>query len=144
MGSVCPPPHLGSTIDLNVLNDQVVGVQSLVLGVALSVLEELQKELSGLQRPSSLGGSMNLGLGVAANSSHEPPEGDDLLMGDHVLQILGGAVEGHGLDGLGCLASVLEVNPQVGALGLGRLGGIVRLDSVTSHVDFSCRIESSN
>ena len=80
MGSVCPPPHLGSTVDLtrlnvnnaptkvlllkeiylNVLNDQVVGVQSLVLGVALSVLEELQKELSGLQRPSSLGGSMNL------------------------------------------------------------------------------------
>ena len=42
------------------LNDQVVGVQSLVLGVALSVLEELQKELSRLQRPSSLGGSMNL------------------------------------------------------------------------------------
>ena len=42
-----------------------------------------------------------LGLGVATNSSHEPPEGDDLLVGDHVLQILGGAVQGHGFDGLG-------------------------------------------
>ena len=42
------------------LDDQVIGVQSLVLGVALSVLEKLKKELSGLQRPSSLGGSMNL------------------------------------------------------------------------------------
>ena len=42
------------------LDDQVIGVQSLVLGIALSVLEKLKKELSGLQRPSSLGGSMNL------------------------------------------------------------------------------------
>ena len=74
-----------------------------------------------------------LGLGVAANSSHEPPEGDDLLVSDHVLQILGGAVQGHGFDGLGCLTGVLEVNPQVGAFSLGRLGGIVRLDGVASH-----------
>ena len=41
-------------------DDQVVRVQSLVLSVALGVLEQLQKELSRLQGPSSLGGSMNL------------------------------------------------------------------------------------
>ena len=74
-----------------------------------------------------------LGLGVAADSSHEPPEGNDLLVGDHVLQILGGAVQGHGFDGLGCLTGVLEVDPKVGAFSLGRLGGIVRLDGVASH-----------
>ena len=44
------------------------------------------------------------------------PEGDDLLLGDDVLEVLGGPVEGHGLDGLGCLSGVLEVNPQVGTL----------------------------
>ena len=44
------------------------------------------------------------------------PEGDDLLLGDDVLEVLGGPVEGHGLDGLGCLTGVLEVNPQVGTL----------------------------
>ena len=70
---------------------------------------------------------------MAANSTHEPPEGDDLLVRDHVLEILGGAVQGHGLDGLGCLAGVLEVNSQVGAFRLGRLGGIVRLNCVASH-----------
>ena len=43
-------------------------------------------------------------------------------MGDHFLQILSGAVEGHGLDGLGRLPGVLEVNPEVGALG--RLGQV--------------------
>ena len=50
---------------------------------------------------------------MTTDASHEPPEGDDLLVRDHVLQILGGAVQGHGLDGLGCLAGVLEVDPQV-------------------------------
>ena len=45
------------------------------------------------------------------------PEGNDLLLGDDVLEVLGGPVEGHGLNGLGCLPSVLEVNSQVGALG---------------------------
>ena len=117
-------------------DDQVVRVQSLVLGVALRVLEELQQELGGLERPPALGGPVHLGLGVTADSPHEPPEGDDLLVGHNILQILRGAVERHRLDGLGCLAGVLEVNPQVGALGLGGLGGVVRLNSVTSHGDF--------
>ena len=45
------------------------------------------------------------------------PEGNDLLLGDDVLEVLGGPVEGHGLDGLGCLPRVLEVNSQVRALG---------------------------
>merc|ERR1719192_2729352 len=61
-----------------------------------------------------------------------------------VLEVLGGPVEGHGLDGLGCLPSVLEVNSQVGALGLSTLGGIVRLNCVTTHGSVSCRSESSN
>ena len=42
-----------------------------------------------------------LGLGVTTNASHEPSEGNNLLVGNHVLQILGGTVQGHGLDGLG-------------------------------------------
>jgi len=49
------------------------------------------------------------------------------------LEVLGGPVEGHGLDSLGCLPRVLEVNSQVGALGLSTLGGIVRLNCVTTH-----------
>merc|ERR1719461_1352251 len=97
VGPVGSPPHFGGAIHLDVLNDQVIGVETLVLGVALGVLE-----------------------------------------------VLGGPVEGHGLDGLGCLPSVLEVNSQVGALGLSTLGGIVRLNCVTTHGSVSCRSESSN
>ena len=39
-----------------------------------------------------------------------PSEGDNLLLSDDVLEIDLGSVEGHVLDGLGCLSRVLEVN----------------------------------
>ena len=47
-------------------------------------------------------------LSVPADASHEPPEGDDLLLVDDVLQVGGGPVQGHPLDGLGRLAGVLR------------------------------------
>ncbi len=37
-------------VDLHVLNDEVVGVQRLDIGVALSVLQEVQQMLDGLLR----------------------------------------------------------------------------------------------
>ena len=43
---------------------------------------------------------------------HLPPEGDDLLLGDDVLEVGLGPVQRHLLDGLGCLAGVLEVDPE--------------------------------
>ena len=70
---------------------------------------------------------------MTPNTSHEPSEGDNLLMGDDILQILGGAIQGHTLDGLGSLPGVLEVDPEVGTLGLGRLGGIIRFYGITTH-----------
>ena len=51
-----------STIYLNVLDDQVIGVQTLVLGIALSVLEELEKELGGLDWPATLASAVDLSL----------------------------------------------------------------------------------
>ena len=41
-------------------DDKVVRIQTLVLSIALSVLEELKEELSRLERPSSLGGAVDL------------------------------------------------------------------------------------
>ena len=58
--------------DLDVVDDQVVGVQALVLGVALRVLEHVEQELGGLEGPATLAGAVDSGLGVAANSSHKP------------------------------------------------------------------------
>ena len=64
VGPVGPPPHVRGTVDLDVLDDQVVGVQSLVLGVGLCVLQQVEKELAGLGRPAALGGAVNLGLSI--------------------------------------------------------------------------------
>ena len=44
------------------VDDQVVDVQSLVLGVALGVLEEVQEELGRLLGPATLAGAVDLGL----------------------------------------------------------------------------------
>ena len=41
-------------------DDKVVRIQTLVLSIALGVLEELQQELSRLERPSSLGSAVDL------------------------------------------------------------------------------------
>lgn len=97
-------------IYLNVVNDQVVGIQALVLSIGFGVLEEVKQELGGLLGPTSLAGSVNLGLGVTADTSHEPPEGNDFLLLNHVLEVSDRTVEGHTLDSLGCLAGVLKLN----------------------------------
>ena len=49
---------------------------------------------------------------MAADAAHEPPERDDLLHADYVLEVLRGAVQGHLLDGLGGLAGVLHWDVQ--------------------------------
>ena len=53
MGTVCASPLLGGLVDLDVLDDQVAGVQTLGVGVGLGVLEEREEELSRLDGPAS-------------------------------------------------------------------------------------------
>lgn len=45
---------LGSLVDLDVLDNEVAGVETLGVGVGLSVLQEVEKELGGLDGPTSL------------------------------------------------------------------------------------------
>ena len=62
---------------------------------------------------------------MASDASHVPPEGDDLLLGDDVLQVGHGAVQGHLLDGLGRLAGVLKEDDQL-KIGDRRFAGVLR------------------
>jgi hypothetical protein len=55
VGTVCAPPLLGSLVDLDVLDDQVAGIETLGVGVGLSVLEETEEELGRLDGPAGLG-----------------------------------------------------------------------------------------
>lgn len=55
MRTVCASPLLGGLVDLDVLDDQVAGVQTLGVGVGLGVLEQALEELCGLDGPAGLG-----------------------------------------------------------------------------------------
>ena len=62
------------------------------------------------------------------------PEGHDLLELADVLEELGGASEGHSLDGLASLARVLVMHAQVGAARLHRLRRVFGLSGITRHL----------
>lgn len=55
VGTVRPPPLLGGLVDLDVANDEVGGVETLDVGVGLSVAEQTENELGGLDGPASAG-----------------------------------------------------------------------------------------
>src|SRR4051794_35096257 len=46
---------LGGLVDLDVLDNQVAGVETLSIGVGLGVLEETEEELGGLGGPAGTG-----------------------------------------------------------------------------------------
>jgi hypothetical protein len=55
VGTVCASPLLGGLVNLDVLDDQVAGIETLGVGVGLGVLEQTEKELGGLDGPTGLG-----------------------------------------------------------------------------------------
>merc|ERR1719215_822641 len=54
VSSVCAPASLLRRIDLDMLDDEVVGVQVFELRVALSIRQEVKNNLGRLHRPSAL------------------------------------------------------------------------------------------
>jgi hypothetical protein len=55
VGTVCAAALLGSLVDLDVLYDQIAGVEALSIGVRFSIAEETEQELGGLDGPAGLG-----------------------------------------------------------------------------------------
>ena len=55
MGAVCPSALLGCLVDLNVGDDKVGDLETLGVGIGLSVAEETKEELSRLLGPTSAG-----------------------------------------------------------------------------------------
>lgn len=54
VGTVSAAAALGSLVNLDALDDQVAGVETLGVGVGLGVLEEVEDVLGGLDGPASL------------------------------------------------------------------------------------------
>lgn len=55
MGTVSTSALLGGLVDLDVLDDEVGGVETLGVSVGLGVLEETEQKLGGLGGPASAG-----------------------------------------------------------------------------------------
>lgn len=123
VGTVCASPLLGGLVDLDVLDDEVAGVEALGVGVGLGVLEEAEEELGGLDGPAGLGDAEGLALGGAADGAGVAAEGDSLLLLGDVLEEGDGALELPAVDGLGGLTGVLEGHTEVGTARAGRLRG---------------------
>lgn len=55
MSTVSTSSLLWCLVDLDVLDDEVGGVEALGVGIGFGVLEETEKELGGLDRPAGAG-----------------------------------------------------------------------------------------
>lgn len=55
VSTVSAAATLGGLVDLDALDDQGAGVETLAIGVGLSVLEQINDVLSGLDGPAGLG-----------------------------------------------------------------------------------------
>jgi len=88
MGTVCSAPLLLSLVDLDVRYNKGVNIQTLHFSIALSILEQIQNELSRFHRPASLSiGLPVLGLSSTPYTTTETSEGNGLLVNQNILQI---------------------------------------------------------
>lgn len=151
MSTVCSSTLLGGLVDLDVLDDQVAGVQTLGISVGLSVLEQAEEELGGLGGPSCAGDTELLSCTInpsalclqtlahplyprlalllwgfltlcsTSSSASVSPHGDGLLVVDDIGEEGLRALELPAVDGLGGLSCVLEAHTEVGAARAGAL-----------------------
>ena len=113
VGSVGPSSSVLGPVDLHVLDDQLLQVQLLDIGVGFQIPQEVDHRLAGLLGPSSLDESELLGLAGSAHGSVEPSIRDASFMSDDVLQIRDGLGNGHALACSGGFVGVLEVDSRV-------------------------------
>ena len=115
MSTVGAASHDGSLVDRNVVDHQILHIESLGLSVSLEVGQKYQEELASSLGPSAdIAGSLDhMALGMTANGSVVSAEGNGVLVGNNVVEVLLSLHQGHSLDGSTDLVSVLEVNGQV-------------------------------
>ena len=70
VGTVCPSALLGGLVDLDVLDNQSTSVETLGIGVGLSVLEEVEDVLGGLDGPAGSGDTELLAYSTTKSANH--------------------------------------------------------------------------
>merc|ERR1719502_2544310 len=117
-------------VDLNVLDDKIIGVQILEISVALGVPQQVENDLRRLHGPASLAHLEGLRLRGAANAAGVLPKRNALLLLNNVSQVRLSGTQVHAFDGLTALVCVLVVYTKVHAHGFARLAWIRWLSGV--------------
>ena len=73
MGTVCSSTLLGGLVDLDVLDHQVAGIETLGISVGLGVLEQTEQELGRLNGPSCAGDTKCLSCREFASAAASKP-----------------------------------------------------------------------
>jgi len=121
VSTVCASSLLWCLIDLDVLDDEVAGIEALGVGVGFGVLEETEEEVGGLDGPAGLGDAESLALSGTASAASISPHWDSLLVLLDVLEKLERAVELPAIDGLRSLAGVFVRDTEVRTSSAGAL-----------------------
>jgi hypothetical protein len=82
VSTVCSSALLGGLVDLDVLNNQVAGIETLGIRICLCVLEETEKEFGRLDWPSSSGDTKLLACDIPSilpSSKTSPDQGHRTL-----------------------------------------------------------------
>ena len=134
VGTVGTTAHAGGLIDLDVGDDELVGIKTLLSGVGFGVLQESHHGDDGLTGPATLGETTEfLSLGGAADLTVVTLEGNTASLGEDLAVVLLSLAEGHSLDGVGGFEGVLEVASEVRDLGEGSLGLLTGTTRVGNH-----------
>ena len=110
MGTISTTADLRRSVDLNVLDDQVVNVEAFDIGVGFGVLQQIENHLGGLLRPSALRDFEHFRLRLAAHTAVEALEWNYFFLVDHVLQVTCRATKRHTSESVRRFTSILEVH----------------------------------
>jgi hypothetical protein len=118
MSSVSSSSALLSGVALNVGKDKLISVEALGFGVTNAVLEDLDNNLGGLNRPATLSVLELLSLGSSANTTIESSEGNTSVLLDDGMEVLHSIPHSGTTDGSADLEGILEVDTDISALSL--------------------------
>ena len=120
MSSVGSPSALDSALHGEVADVGSFHIEALGLGVGLQVLEELEHVSDRLLGETTLGHTVELGLGGSANVASESSVRNAIFVFEHILEVLDGSLQLEASDGSCCFISVLEVGSEVVNSAFGR------------------------
>jgi len=110
VGTVSSAALLRCLVDLDVLNDQVTGIESLGIGICLCVLQKTEELLSRLDWPSSTSDTECLSLSSATGSTSISSHWDGFLVFLDILEEFYCTAKLPAIDCLGGFTGILERN----------------------------------